>query len=765
MTVGKPAPHESAALHVTGAARYVADLPGPPGTLAAWVLGSPHAHARIAHVDATDARAMPGVHAVLFAGDIPGRGSIGPIAHDEPLLADKLVHCVGQAVALVVAETEAQARDAAKRVVVHYTPLAPVLGIDAALDDEAFLSPLHTIARGDLEEAFAGAHLVFMGEVRCGGQEHFYLESQAALVAPEEGGGWRVWSSTQHPTEIQREVAAVLGVGAHRVSCTVPRLGGGFGGKESQATNWAALAAIGAWHTRRPVKLWLHRDDDMAMTGKRHPFLGRYRAAFDAQGHILGLDAQLWSDGGWVIDLSEPVMDRALFHVDNAYYLPAVRLRGRVCRTNAPSNTAFRGFGGPQGMLVVEHALDAASRELGLDPAEIRVRNFYGAAPRDRTPYGQQVTHNRLARMWSELSESSDYAARVSEVEAFNETSTHRKRGLALQPVKFGISFTKSLLNQAGALVHVYSDGTVQLNHGGTEMGQGLHTKMLAVCATAFGLPLSAIRQMDTSTEKVPNTSPTAASAGADLNGQAVAAACAKLLSRMQPVAAELLGAPADAAPRFEAGCVHHGDRSISFQELATACWVRRISLSATGYYATPGIAYDHATGRGTPFKYFAYGMAVVEAQLCGLTGEHRLRRVDILHDVGASLVPSIDLGQVEGAFVQGMGWLTCEELVWDDQGRLRTPGPSTYKIPAAGDVPREFRVALLERAPQDEVIHGSKAVGEPPFMLALGVVGALRQAVAAFGPRAVSLSLPATPEALLRAIEDQRAGGREAAK
>jgi len=650
---------------------------------------------------------------------------------------------VGQVVAVVVADDHETAQFAAAAVQVAYEPLPPIVGIDAAIAAGSFLTEPHVIARGDPQSAIVSAPIQLSGEVRSGSQNHFYLETQVALVEPEEDGCYRVFSSTQHPTEIQRMVAHVLGIGAQRVRCEVPRLGGGFGGKESQATHWACLAALAVHRLGRPVKLRLERDQDALCTGNRHPFLCRWEAGFDDAGRILALTADLFSDGGYSTDLSGPVLDRALFHVDNAYYVPQLRFEGRVCRTHAASNTAFRGFGGPQGMLVVEDALNAVAEVTGQDPAEVRRLNLYGEDARADTPYGQVVAGNRLPRIDAELSASSDYAGRRAQIDAFNAAGGSVRRGIGFQPVKFGISFTKSVLNQAGAMVLVYADGTVQCCHGGVEMGQGLHTKMKAVCAHELGVPLAAVRVMHTATDKVPNTSATAASAGADLNGAAIKEACGQIRARMAPIA--------------EALAVELG-RPPTFPEVALRCWLSQVSLSAHGYYATPGIAYDPAAGRGTPFHYYAFGAAVTEIEVCSWTGEYRVLRVDILHDVGDSLVPTIDLGQVEGAFIQGLGWLTMEEHRVSPQGRPITLGPSTYKVPAIGDAPLDFRVALLDRAPQPSVIGGSKAVGEPPFMLAISAITALRHAVASHGSvRPVPLSLPATPEAVLRAIEHQR--------
>ena len=756
-------PHESAHRHVTGEALYVDDLPAPPRMLHAQVVTAPLAHGRLVRVDATRARALPGISAVLLAADIPGDNNVGPVVKDEPVLAAETVEFLGQSVALVVGDSPAACRAGVSLVDVEVEPLQPVLTLAAAIAAESFLGPPQAISRGEVDGALAFAPVRFSGEVRSGAQDHFYLETQVSLAVPEEGGALKVYCSTQHPSEVQHLVAHALGWGNHQVTVEVPRMGGGFGGKETQAAPFAVLAALAAVKLGRPVKLWLNRDQDMAQTGKRHPFLARFDAGFDAEGHLLALDARLYSDGGWATDLSRAIMDRALFHLDNAYYVPACRFVGQVCRTNLPSNTAFRGFGGPQGMLVMEEVLNRAAERLGLDPAVVRARNFYADAPRNETPYGQPVTDNRLPRLRAELLESSDYAARRAEVEAWNRAATHLRRGIGFQPVKFGISFTTGFLNQAGALAVMYSDGTVQLNHGGTEMGQGLHTKMRLLCEHELGVSADRVRVMNTSTEKVPNTSATAASSGTDLNGQAVAEACALLRERLRPVAAVLLRLPVEEAGEvaFHSNAAHARGQSIPMARLAREAYLKQVPLSATGYYRTPGIHFDPRTGQGRPFHYFAYGAAVVEVELSGLTGEHRVTRVDILHDAGRSLAPNIDRGQVEGAFVQGLGWLTCEELLFNAQGRLVTHSPDTYKIPSLGDAPEDFRVDLLEHAPQDGVIHGSKAVGEPPFMLALGVVTALRHAVASFGPpgREVKLGIPCTPEAVLRAVVAARVG------
>jgi len=756
------APHESGLNHTTGAALYVDDIAAPPGTLVAMVVASPLARGRILSRDAGGALQIPGVEAVLFASDIPGSNLIGPIVHDEPLLAEDEVFAIGQSVALIVASDLAACRAGAEQISVEYQELPAILSIREAIAQESFSTEPHIISRGSVEEGLESAALVLDGEYSSGGQDHFYLETQSALAVPGEHGSLHVHSSTQHPSEVQAMCAEVLGIGRNRITCEVPRMGGAFGGKESQATQYAVLAALGAMQLGRPVKLWLNRDQDMLWTGNRHPFYSRYQAGFDRQGQLLAFKVDIYSDGGWTQDLSGPVMDRALFHLDNAYYIPNLHFRGQVARTNLASNTAFRGFGGPQGMLVIEDAMNQAADRLGIDTAEIRRRNYYGAEPRNLCPYGQEVSDCRLERIHKDLLASSDYEQRRDDIDAFNEDKTWLKRGIAFGPLKFGISFTAAMLNQAGALVLIYTDGTVQLNHGGTEMGQGLHTKMLAICAHELGVPMDSVRMMNTATDKVPNTSATAASSGSDLNGEAVRSACAELRDRLRGVAASMLGKDngSGASLVFEDGRIEDEDGAgLDFRAVAAEAWLRQISLAAAGYYRTPGIRYDRDAGRGKPFHYFAYGAAVTEVEINGLTGEYRVLRVDILHDVGDSLVPSIDLGQVEGGYVQGLGWLTTEELVWDERGSLLTHSPSTYKIPAIGDVPEDFRVTLLDDARQDDVIHGSKAVGEPPLMLAISAVTALRHAIRAFASAEAPLDLdvPITAERVLAAVERLR--------
>jgi len=759
------ASHESAALHVTGEALYVDDLPRPRGLLVGLVVTSPVARGRITRLDVTAARLTPNVACVLTANDIPGINDISPFSHDEPLLATDEVHCVGQAIAVIFGDTAEACREAARAVVLELQALPPILSIQEAIAAQSFIGAPHVMQRQDVQAVLDAAPVRITGTVDTGGQDHFYLESHCAMAVPDERGTLMVYSSTQHPAEVQAKCAEVLGIARSRVVVESRRMGGGFGGKETQGAYFAAYAALGTHHTGRPCKVWLNRDQDMTQTGKRHPFHSTYDAGFDREGNLLGLDVHIFSDGGWSADLSAAILDRALFHIDNAYYIPALRFEGRICRTNTVSNTAFRGFGGPQGMFVVEEVLNRAAERLLIDPAMIRARNYYGQAPRNLTPYFQEVkaADNRLERLHTELLELSDYRGRRQAIDRFNAEHRHTRRGIALQPLKFGISFTASHLNQAGAFVNIYADGTVQLNHGGTEMGQGLHTKMLAICAHELGVRLDQIRQMPTATDKVPNTSATAASSGSDLNGMAVQQACVTLRERLRPVAAELLDLSDGAGLLFADGRITHPrapDDVLDFSAVAMAAYMKQISMSATGFYQTPDIGYNHATGRGKPFHYYAYGAAVTELEVNGLTGEHRLLRIDVLHDAGHSLIPSIDIGQIEGAYIQGFGWLTCEELLWSPQGHLRTHSPDTYKIPAYGECPEAFHVHLLDRAAQPDVIHGSKAVGEPPFMLAIGAVTALRHAIAAFAQPGfeVQLSIPATPESVLRAVEHARA-------
>jgi xanthine dehydrogenase large subunit len=769
--VGLEIPHESAPLHVTGAALYTEDLVNrTKDVLHAWPLQAPHAHALVTDLRVGPAYEVPGVVRVLTADDVPGLNDAGE-KHDEPLFPHEVMY-YGHAVCWALGETVDAARQGAEAIEVDYEPLPSLVSIRDAIAAESFQGHQRTLSRGDADAALQSAAHRFLGEFEYGGQEHFYLECNAALALVDENGQIFVNSSTQHPSETQDIVAHVLGISAHRVTVQCLRMGGGFGGKEFQPHGLAAVAALGATITGRPVSLALNRTQDITMTGKRHPFLATWEVGFDSDLRICALRATLTSNGGWSLDLSEPVLARALCHIDNAYWIPNIHVHGRIAKTNRQSNTAFRGFGGPQGMIVIEEILGRCAPLLGVEPEELRRRNFY--APDQTTPYGQPVRHaERLADIWSILAQRADFQRRKAEVAAFNEAHSDTKRGLAVTPVKFGISFNLTAFNQAGALVHVYKDGSVLINHGGTEMGQGLHTKMIQVAATALGVPLSWVRLAPTRTDKVPNSSATAASSGADLNGGAVKNACEQIRARLDVVAAGKLGInPADV--RFVDGVVTgigFADRQLDWRELIRDAYHQRVQLWAAGFYRTAGLHWNADRMQGEPFKYFAYGAAVSEVEVDGFTGAYRLRRVDIVHDVGDSLSPLVDLGQIEGGFVQGAGWLTLEELSWDEsdgphRGRLNTQAASTYKIPSFSEMPEEFNVHLYEKATESGVVYGSKAVGEPPLMEAFSVREALRQAAGAFGPagHSVELASPATPEAVFWAVEAARAAGKAAA-
>jgi len=757
--IGVARPHESAELHVSGEAAYTDDQPEFAGTLHVALGLSRHAHARIVSLDLEAVRAAPGVVAALTAADIPGENNCGPVLHDDPILAEGTVSYLGQPVFAVIATSRDLARQAAALAksgdIVRYEPLEAVLTARAAHDRQQYvLPPLHLV-RGDPAARIAAAPHRLTGEFEVGGQEQFYLEGQIAYAVPKEGAGMLVYSSTQHPSEMQQVVAHMLGWPAHRVLCECRRMGGGFGGKESQSAVFACIAALAASKLKRPVKLRADRDDDFLITGKRHDAVYRYEVGFDSEGRIAGARVEIALRAGYSADLSGAVATRAVCHVDNAYYLSDVEIAALACKTNTQSNTAFRGFGGPQGALVTEVMIDDIARALGRDPLDVRLANFYGIGERDVTPYGQRVDDNILAPLTAQLLESSDYRARRAALAAFNEASPVLKRGIAITPVKFGISFNVPFLNQAGALVHVYRDGSVLVNHGGTEMGQGLNTKVAQVVAHVLGLPLEQVRVTATDTSKVANTSATAASTGSDLNGKAAEAAAQTIRARLAEMAARLLGGqPGDAI--FANGCVSLDGASLPFAQLVNEAYLARVQLWSDGFYATPKVHWDAKTLTGHPFYYFAYGAAVSEVVVDTLTGEWKLLRADLLHDAGRSINPAIDLGQVEGGFIQGMGWLTTEELWWNADGRLMTHAPSTYKIPAISDTPAAFHVALYRNENVEPTVFRSKAVGEPPLLLAFSVFLAIRDAVAAAAPHARSappLRAPATPEAILAAI------------
>ncbi len=797
--IGESIAHDSARKHVSGEARYIDDLPEPLGTLHVQIGMSTRAHARILSLDLTAVRTSPGVVAVLTAADIPGDNDVSPTpTHDDPIFADTLVQYWGQSMFAVVATSRDAARFAARRAAVTYEDLPAILTIDEAMAAQHFLEPPYVMQRGDAPAAIALAPLQLEGRIEIGGQEHFYLEGMAALAIPGEDDDMIVYASTQHPSEIQHKVAGALGVASNAVTVEVRRMGGAFGGKESQGNLPAAVAAIAARKLGVAVKCVYDRDDDFMLTGKRHDMRADYRVGFDGEGRILGLDMVQAMRCGMSFDLSQPIADRAMFHADNCYYLPAARITSYRCKTHTQSNTAFRGFGGPQGIVASERVIDHIAAHLGLDPLLVRHRNFYappaaallvsdlGQTPepptvrqhararaehmgsdqrsdtKRTTHYFQTVHDCIIADIIDDLVRSSDYERRRADIRAWNAASPILKRGIAITPVKFGISFTKTFLNQAGALVHVYSDGSIHLNHGGTEMGQGLNTKVAQVVADVFQVDLARVKISATTTGKVPNTSATAASSGTDMNGMAAKSAAETIKARL----VALLGSKWAVAPEsivFKDRRVTSGAHATTFDDLAALAWMNRVSLSSTGFYATPKIHWDRDKARGRPFYYFTYGAAVSEVAIDTLTGENRILRADILHDVGRSLNPAIDLGQIEGGFVQGAGWLTTEELVWDAKGRLLTHAPSTYKIPAISDRPLDLRMRLYEPSEnQEDTIHRSKAVGEPPLMLATSVLLALSDAIASVGGYAhyPALDAPATPERVLMAVKRMRGRG-----
>ncbi|WP_417662282.1 xanthine dehydrogenase molybdopterin binding subunit [Pseudomonas sp.] len=757
--VGRSVKHESAAKHVSGEATYVDDRLEFPNQLHIYARMSDRAHARIIKIDTAPCYEIPGVAIAITSKDVPGQLDIGAVAPGDPLLADGKVEFVGQVVLAVAADSLETARKAAMAAIIEYEDLEPVLDVVDALRKKHFVLDSHQHKIGDSAGALATAPHRLQGSLHIGGQEHFYLETQISSVMPTEDGGMIVYTSTQNATEVQKLVAEVLGVAMHKIVIDMRRMGGGFGGKETQAAGPACLCAVVAHLTGRPTKMRLPRVEDMQMTGKRHPFYVEYDVGYDDDGLLHGIQLELAGNCGYSPDLSGSIVDRAMFHSDNAYFLGNATINGHRCKTNTASNTAYRGFGGPQGMVAIEQVMDHIARALGKDPLEVRKLNYYGKNDRNVTHYYQTVEHNMLAEMTSELEASSDYSKRREEIRAFNAQSPVLKKGLALTPVKFGISFTASFLNQAGALVHIYTDGSIHLNHGGTEMGQGLNTKVAQVVAEVFQVDISRIQITATNTDKVPNTSPTAASSGADLNGKAAQNAAetikqrlVEFLVREHKVSAEDI--------EFRNGQVRVRDQFIAFDQVIQQAYFAQVSLSSTGFYRTPKIFYDRDKAAGRPFYYFAYGAACSEVIVDTLTGEYKMLRSDILHDVGASLNPAIDIGQVEGAFVQGMGWLTMEELVWNGKGKLMTNGPASYKIPAIADMPLDLRVKLVEnrKNPEDTVFH-SKAVGEPPFMLGIAVWCAIKDAVASLADyrRQPDIDAPATPERVLWGVEQMK--------
>ncbi len=763
-------PHDSAHKHVAGSAIYIDDIPEPPGMLHAALVLSPIAHGHLKRIDTSLARQASGVVSVITAADVPGKNDIAPIAANEPLFAEALVQYAGQPVAAVAAKTRDQALAAAKLVAIDIEPLPPILDIAQALEAESFLCPAQTLECGDVAGALAKADRRIKGELAAGGQEHFYLEGQVAVAIPGEDDGLLVHSATQHPTEVQTICARLLGLELNRVTSIVRRLGGGFGGKESNASWYAGIAALFAHRTNRPVKIRLPRDVDMLSTGKRHGFLMRYEAGFDSQGRILALDALLAANGGCTLDHTGAVLTRAVTHVDNCYWIPNYRVTGVACKTHTVSNTAFRGYGGPQGVLLMEEVVERIARLLGASPERIRSLNYYDDATSNVTPYGQKLNDNLIARSVAQVMSDSGWDERRQAIDAFNRANQIVKRGLGLFPLKYGISFTKAHLNQAGALIHVYKDGSIRLNHGGTEMGQGLFIKIAQVVAEVFNVDIDSIAVTPTSTGEVPNTSPTAGSTGSDLNGWAAHEAASTIKKRMISFAAEKFKVAEDAIA-FRNNHVHIGlpgsNKVLAFGELALQCWLNWVSLSSTGFYKTPDISWDGVKMRGNPFFYFSYGAAVAEVAVDTLTGEMRVLRADLVQDCGRPLNPLVDLGQIEGGFVQGMGWLMHEELWWDDEGRLRTIGPSTYKIPGSRDVPAELNVRILADVPAGAAtVFASKGIGEPPVHLATAIWTACKDAIGSMVDHkfAVCLDVPMTPERVLQAVTKarQQAGARQ---
>jgi xanthine dehydrogenase large subunit len=754
--VGRSKKHESADKHVAGEAIYVDDRPALRGELHAAVGQSTQAHAIILSMDLSAVKAAPGVITVITVEDVPGHTDIGPVFPGDPVLAIGKVEFIGQPLFAVAATSYDLARKAVKLAKIEYQELEAVLTVKDALAKQSFVRPPFTMKRGDSVSAISGAKHQLSGEIVVGGQEHMYLEGQVSTAVPTEDGGMSIYTSSQHPSEVQKLVAEVLDISLNKVLVDMRRMGGGFGGKETQAAPWACIAALLANKSNRPVKFKLARMDDMIMTGKRHPFENNYTVGFDDNGQIKGIDIEVNGNCGYSPDLSDAIVDRAMFHSDNAYFLDQATVTGNRCKLNTVSHTAYRGFGGPQGMMTIELVMDEIARHLGKDPLEIRKINLYGDEGRDETHYHQKVEHNNLLELIESLEESSDYHNRRQAITEFNANNEILKKGLALTPVKFGISFTVQHLNQAGALVHIYTDGTIHLSHGGTEMGQGLNTKVAQIVAEEFQVDVDTVAISAARTDKVPNSSPTAASSGTDLNGKAAEAAAKIIKQRLVDFACEKYQVSAEKV-KFENNHVVVGEQTFSFAEFSQLAYMARVSLSSTGFYKTPKIHFDRATGKGRPFFYFATGASVSEVIIDTLTGEYKTLRTDILQDVGHSINPAIDIGQIEGAFVQGMGWLTTEELVWNEQGRLLSNNPATYKIPAINDAPKDFRVALVPDAPNREhTIYNSKAVGEPPFMLGISVWSALKDAISSIADHKLSpkLDTPATPERVLWAVE-----------
>ncbi len=760
--------YDSAIQHVSGESMFINDLSSGEQSLHGHVVYSPFAAASISSINIEEAIKLPGIHAILSAKDIPGENQMGPVVKDEPCLAQNEVTFIGQAVLLIAADSKEKALAAEEKIRIEYKPIEAVISLQDAINKKLELSPPRKIETGDVDKAMKASEHVLSGSLITGPQEHWYLETQTCLSVPLEGRELKVFSSTQHPSETQAIISEVLAWPKNSITVEVRRVGGAFGGKETQANHVAAWTSLLAVKTNRPVKIHLDRDTDQIITGKRHPFLSNYKIGFTKEGLITAFDVELNTDAGSSTDLTNAILERSLFHVDNAYFIPNLRAIGKAWKTNKPSNTAFRGFGAPQGMAVIEQAIDRLARFLDKDPATIRKMNFYGEANNNITHYGEAVENNRLHLLWDKLTDSSDYWGKKDEVQAFNKENKYRKRGLALTPVKFGISFTTTFLNQAAALVNLYTDGSVIVNHGGIEMGQGLHTKIKRIAALELGIDEDHIRISPSCTDIVPNTSATAASSGADMNGMAVKDACTKLKIRLAEAFIDKIAVPGNTDNTEKEDVIFENNKvflkekkgvSMSFLELINTAYRERISLSATGFYRTPDIHYDKEKGRGRPFHYFAFGMAVSVAEVDTLTGHVRLMSTDIWHDVGDSLHPAIDIGQVKGGFIQGLGWCITEDIKYDADGRLLNHSPDTYKIPTIMDIPEKFVVNLMEKVPNPNTIRKSKAVGEPPFMLAFSAWLAVKDAISAVAGHKIEpeYALPATNEVILQSVEKLR--------
>lgn len=757
-------PHESAASHVTGRSVYIDDIQNVSNLLFGHIVYSPYAHARIVSSDIKKALKLKGVHAIINYKDIPGHNNMGPVIHDEPCLAEKIVEFIGQAIFLIAAETEEIGRNAEKLMDIKFEIREPILDIPTAIKKNNLLAPPRKIETGNIKEVLKKSKNKIKGTLEVGGQEHWYLETHCSLCIPDEGK-YKVHSSTQNPTETQILVAGVLGLQSNEVEVEVKRMGGGFGGKETQGNHFACWSALLSYKTGRPVKINMFRDDDQKITGKRHPFLIDYEVGYDDNGVINGIDLVLNANAGSSTDLSMAILERSMLHAENAYFIPNMKIIGRAYKTNLPSNTAYRGFGGPQGMAAMETIIDKIARHLKKDAAEIRFRNFYGVNDRNITPYGQIIDRNRLHIVYDKIIKTSDYYNRREAVNKFNKENKYLKRGLALTPIKFGISFTTSFLNQAGALVNIYKDGSVMVNQGGTEMGQGLNTKIRQIAAAELGITLNKVIVSATNTSKVPNTSPTAASSGTDLNGMAVKNAVEKLKSRIAQVVADKFNNENKSNKCLPENIVFENNfifdtknekLKIGFDEAVSLAYFNQTSLSATGFYKTPDINFNRETGKGKPFHYFSYAMSVSEVELDILTGRHKIIRNDIVFDVGDSINKLIDLGQIEGGFIQGVGWCTTEEMKYDKNGNLLNHSPDTYKIPTISDIPDDFRVTILDGIPNPDTIRKSKAIGEPPFMLCFSVWLAIKDAISAVANNNIEpeYCIPATNENILLSIE-----------